>query len=263
MGDGLDDVARERMVGPLRVRIYRSRGAAGSAAGADIADTIRAAVRAKGSARVVFAAAQSQREMLAALRAATDLEWGRVTTFQMDEYTAVPPGVASLAEFLDRALFEAVRPGAVNRIRTGDDPSVECDRYEELLRAEPLDLVCLGIGESGHLAYNDPPRARFADRRFVRLVTIGERSRRQAVNDGHFPSLESVPSTAYTMTVPALLSAQKLVGVVPGALRHEALGRALEGSIDEACPASALRTHPDCTLYVDEAAYEGRTEVAV
>lgn len=207
---------------------------------------------------MVFAAAQSQLELLAALRSADDIDWRRVTTFQMDEYAKPLANGGSLASFLDRELFDAVRPGTVHRIRTGDDSEAECDRYEALLRAEPIDLVCLGIGESGHLAYNDPPAARFGDERFVRLVAIGERSRQQAVNDGQFPDLAAVPGMAYTITVPGLLAATRVVGVVPGTLRHEALRRALDGPIDESCPASALRTHADCTLYVDNAAYEGQ-----
>ncbi len=244
-------------VDDLSVKVFEDRAAAGSAAGREVAETLRAKLDGGGSARVVFAAAQTQREMLAVLRVATEIAWDRVTTFQMDEYAALPPGVMSLGEFLARELFDTVCPGTVNAMRPGDNPDAECERYEGLLRAGPLDLVCLGIGESGHLAYNDPPGARFADRRWVRAVTISQVSRHQAVNDGHFRFLEQVPARALTMTVPALLSARKIVGVVPGVRRHRALRDALEGPIDEACPASALRTHADCTLYVDREAYEG------
>ncbi|MDA8291525.1 MAG: 6-phosphogluconolactonase [Actinomycetota bacterium] len=247
----------ERVVRSLRVAVYPDRRAAGAAAGEHAAAVIRRALEREGRARIVLAAAQSQREMLAVLGSAPGVDWDRVTTFQMDEYAALPPGVMSLAEFLDRELFEAVRPGTVNRIEPGDEPEDECRRYEGLLRSQRIDLVCLGIGESGHLAYNDPPAARFSDSRWVRPVTISEVSRRQAVNDGHFPSLGDVPAHAVTLTIPALLSACTVVGVVPGGRRHEALRAALDGPVDESCPASALRTHRDSTLYVDTDAFEG------
>lgn len=247
----------ERQIDGMAVRVFADRAAAGTAAGWLVRDTLASLLREQGAARVTFAAAQSQREMLAVLRQARDLAWDRVTTFQMDEYIALPPGVMSLSTFLELELFSEVHPGAVNRMASDRDPLVECQRYERLLREAPIDLVCLGIGESGHLAYNDPPLARFDDERWMRVVEISETSRQQCLNDGHFGAPSDVPRHALTMTVPALLSARKIIGVVPGALRHEALRAACDGPIAESCPASALRTHADCTLFVDREAYEG------
>lgn len=247
----------ERIADGVHVHVFRDRASAGAAAGLLVEEAIRSALTAEGQARVVFAAAQSQREVLAALRSSDALEWGQVTTFQMDEYLDLPPGMMSLSDFLEQELFAKVRPAVVNKMEPARETEAECERYEQLLRSAPIDLVCLGIGESGHLAYNDPPGVRFDDERWVRAVSISEVSRQQSINDAHFRSLSDVPSRALTMTVPALLSARKIIGAVPGSLRHGALRRALDGPIEEACPASALRTHHDCTLFVDLEAYEG------
>ncbi len=247
----------ERVADGVHVHVFRDRASAGSAAGRLAEEAIRSVLMAQEQACVVFAAAQSQREVLAVLRSSDLFEWERVTTFQMDEYIDLPPGMMSLSEFLDHELLAKVRPTVVNKMEPGREPEAECIRYDQLLRVAPIDLVCLGIGESGHLAYNDPPAARFDDDRWVRIVAISEVSRRQSVNDGHFRSLAEVPSRALTMTIPALLSARKIIGAVPGRLRHDALRRALDGPIEEGCPASALRTHHDCTLFVDVEAYEG------
>jgi glucosamine-6-phosphate deaminase len=248
----------ERTADGVRVHVFRDRASAGSAAGRLAEEAIRSSLIDQEQVRVVFAAAQSQREVLAVLRSSDLLDWGRVTTFQMDEYLDLPPNMMSLSEFLDQELLAEVTPAVVNKMEPGRRPEAECQRYEQLLRSAPIDLVCLGIGESGHLAYNDPPEARFDDERWVRVVGISETSRHQSINDGHFRSLTDVPSRALTMTVPALLSARKIIGAVPGSLRHHALRRCLDGPIEEACPASALRTHDDCTLFVDLEAYEGR-----
>lgn len=247
----------ERAVGGVRVRVFADRASAGAEAGRLAEEAIYSALKTQERARVVFAAAQSQREVLAVLRSSHLVDWGRVSTFQMDEYLDLPSGVTSLATFLDQELFSSVRPGTVNKICPEGQPEVECERYAQLLRSAPIDLVCLGIGESGHLAYNDPPLARFEDDRWTRDVFISEVSRQQSVNDGHFRSLAEVPRRAITMTIPALLSGRKIIGMVPGTLRHDALHRALEGPVEPACPASALRTHHDCTLFVDLEAYEG------
>jgi glucosamine-6-phosphate deaminase len=248
----------ERVVDGVHVHVFRDRSSAGTAAGRFAEEAIRSTLMAQDHARVVFASAQSQRELLAVLRSSQLVDWGRVTSFQMDEYIDLPPGVMSLSEFLDQELLAKVSLATVNKLEPGQQPEVESNRYEQLLRLAPIDLVCLGIGESGHIAYNDPPMARFDDDRWVRTVDINEVSRQQTINDGHFGSVTEVPWRALTMTIPALLSARKIIGMVPGTKRHDALRRALDGPIDESCPASALRTHPDCTLMVDLEAYEGR-----
>ncbi|GAA2387688.1 6-phosphogluconolactonase [Dactylosporangium salmoneum] len=252
--------ARRRTVDLLHVEIHPDPVAAGRAAAAVIADELRAVLRDKEVARVVFAAAPSQDATLDALAAAPDLDWSRVVAFQMDEYRGVAPGdPASFAGYLRRRLFDRVRPGRILILDGTASAAQELARYADLLLDAPLDIVCLGIGENGHIAFNDPDVADFADPEVVKLVTLDDRSRRQQVSDGCFASLAEVPREAFTLTVPTLLSAAVLVGSVPGAAKAEAVAATLDGPVRQAVPATALRSHPRCTLFVDAAAAAGLT----
>jgi glucosamine-6-phosphate deaminase len=132
------------------------------------------------------------------------------------------------------------------------DSAAECARYRDLLEEAPIDLVCLGIGENGHLAFNDPPVADFDDPEWVKPVELDLLCRQQQVNDGCFPALDDVPRTALTLTIPALLSARAVVGAVPGPRKAQAVRDTLKGPISTACPASILRTHPNAALYLDK-----------
>jgi glucosamine-6-phosphate deaminase len=244
-----------RTAGRLGVRVHPD-GEAGTAAGLEAAEALRAVLRERGEARVMFAAAPSQLGTLAVLRAAEGIDWSRVTAFHMDEYVGLPAGAPQrFAAFLHRELVDAVRPRAFHAIDPGPDPAAECARYAVLLAAAPMDLICLGIGENGHLAFNDPPVADFADPLTVKLVDLDDACRRQQVNDGCFPTLTDVPPQAVTVTVPALLSGRRLIATVPGATKRTALRAALDGPLTTACPASALRDHPAATLHTDLAAY--------
>jgi glucosamine-6-phosphate deaminase len=222
----------------------------GQAAAADVAQALRDALRTKDIARVVFASAPSQNDMINALATAADIDWSRVTALHMDEYVGLPPGAPeSFGTYLTQRLFDRVRPGRVELIDgNGDD---EARRYAELLAEAPIDIVCMGIGENGHIAFNDPEVADFADPLSVKMVELDERSRVQQVNDGCFPGISAVPTHAITLTIPALTSGRRLFCVVPGATKRDAVREALEGPITEACPASVLRRHPDCRLYLD------------
>jgi glucosamine-6-phosphate deaminase len=222
----------------------------GQAAAADVAQALRDALRTKDIARVVFASAPSQNDMINALATAADIDWSRVTALHMDEYVGLPPGAPeSFGTYLTQRLFDRVRPGRVELIDgNGDD---EARRYAELLAEAPIDIVCMGIGENGHIAFNDPEVADFADPLSVKMVELDERSRVQQVNDGCFPGISAVPTHAITLTIPARTSGRRLFCVVPGATKRDAVREALEGPITEACPASVLRRHPDCRLYLD------------
>lgn len=234
----------------LRVRTFASRADMGAAAAVDVAAALRDALRTKDNARIVFAAAPSQDDMLESLAAAPDIDWSRVTALHMDEYVGLPPGAPQrFGTYLTKRLFDQVRPGRVELI-DGDD-SAEARRYAELVAEAPIDVVCLGIGENGHIAFNDPQVADFADPLSVKVVALDERSRRQQVNDGCFPSISAVPTHAITLTIPALMSGRRLFCTVPGGSKRDAVRQALDGPITEACPASVLRRHPDCTLYLD------------
>jgi glucosamine-6-phosphate deaminase len=239
---------RQEVPGMPRVRSFPDRAAMGEAAAADVAAELRARLADQDSVRMIFAAAPSQSDMLDRLVAAPDIDWTRVTAFHMDEYLGLPPDdPARFANWLDRAIFTRVPFAEVHRI----DPDAGVAGYAKLLAEAPIDLVCLGIGQNGHLAFNDPPVADLDDPEDVKVVELDRTCRQQQVDDGAFPAFDDVPTHAVTLTVPRLLDARRLFCVVPGAAKRHAVDRALHAPISAADPATALRTHPDVTLYLD------------
>ncbi|MEC0368418.1 glucosamine-6-phosphate deaminase [Paenibacillus chibensis] len=238
--------------GCLQVRQYAGRDDLGRAAALDAAEAIRLKLKAQEAVRVVFAAAPSQNEFLDHLAEAEGIDWKRVTVFHMDEYIGLEPDAPQrFSHFLMTRLFQRVQPGAVHLIDPAAEAGEECRRYAALLEEAPLDLVCLGIGENGHIAFNDPPVADFQDPSTVKSVVLDEACRQQQVNDGCFGRLDQVPREALTLTVPALLSAERLLCMVPGTAKRNAVRDALEGPVSTACPASILRTHANSVLYLD------------
>ena len=159
---------------------------------------------------------------------------------------------ASLRFFLKERIADVIHPGNVHYIM-GDtqEPVRECEQYEQLLRADVIDLCCLGIGENGHLAFNDPPVANFTDPRWVKLAKLDKASRRQQVGEGFYPSLDYVPEYAFTLTIPALCSAKQMICIVPELRKAQAVQQALIGPIDTSCPASWLRLQNHAHLYLD------------
>ena len=228
----------------------------GAAAANEVAATMRALLDSQPTVCAIFASAPSQNELLAGLAAAEQIDWSRVHAFHMDEYLGLPPSSpASFGSYLREHLFDLVQPGEVHLLDGSASPRAECRRYAGLLTAASIDLVCLGIGENGHLAFNDPPAARFDDPELVREVEISTASREQQVHDGTFASLDEVPRRAITLTIPALVSAAHMFCVVPGRLKHAAVSRTLRGQITPECPASILRRHQHARLYVDADSY--------
>jgi glucosamine-6-phosphate deaminase len=171
----------------------------------------------------------------------------------MDEYLGIGPDhKASFRRYLRERVETLVKPKVFHYIRgEADLPLDECARYEDLLRAQPIDLCCLGVGENGHLAFNDPPVARFEEKHAIKLVKLDDACKTQQVKEGHFPSLEAVPPYAYTLTIPALCSARKLVCISPEKRKAVPVRDALKGPVSTACPASYLRTQAHCTLLLD------------
>ncbi|MEJ5238103.1 glucosamine-6-phosphate deaminase [Limisphaera sp. VF-2] len=244
---------RRFQVDELEVRVYAARAQLAAAAAAEAAEWLRTAIHQRGQARVILASAASQMQFLEALTAAPDLEWGRVTVFHMDEYLGLPADhPASFRRFLRERVASRVRPRAVHWIE-GDalEPLKEVGRYAALLQEGPIDLCCLGIGENGHIAFNDPPVADFQDPHWIKLVALDEACRRQQVGEGWFPDLDAVPRYAYTLTVPALIRADRMIAVVPEQRKAKAVRDALCGPVSERCPASILRRHPRATLFLD------------
>ena len=248
----------EFAVDSLRVAVYDDRLAMGRAAAEHVAVSIAARQAETGRANVVFAAAPSQNEFLEALGEPGRVDWSRVVAFHMDEYLGIGPDhPASFRKYLREHLFDRVGlSGDRLRLIPGEDakrPLATCLTYEALLNASPTDVVCAGIGENGHLAFNDPPVADFLDPVKIKPVRLDHACRVQQVHDGCFATIEDVPTHAYTLTIPALLSAPVMVLCVPGPRKAEAVRAALRDPIAESCPASALRRHPGAVLFLDRA----------
>ena len=238
--------------GAIDVRIHPSRAEMGRAAAAAVAAELRRRLQDGATVRMIFAAAPSQAEMLDALVAAPGIDWRRVTAFHMDEYIGLAPDAPErFAQWLRRNLFDRLPFGAVRTIDPGDDPAAAVRVYAADLAAAPIDIVCLGIGVNGHLAFNDPPVADLADPWDVKIVELDATCRQQQVDDGCFAGFDDVPTHAITLTVPRLLRADRLVCVVPGAAKRDAVRRALHDPIGAACPATALRQHPRVVLFLD------------
>jgi glucosamine-6-phosphate deaminase len=245
----------ERLVDRLPVRTFADTRAMARAAADQAAARLRAAVAAHGVAHAMFATGNSQLDFVDELVGHTpDVPWGDVVVFHMDEYVgAGPDHPAGFQRWVRERIVDPSSPRAAHYLDGLAEPAAECRRYAELLRAHPLDLCCLGIGENGHLAFNDPPVADFADPLDVKVVTLDPTCRRQQVDEGHFPDLEAVPAQALTVTIPALLRAGAVLAIVPEGRKAEPVRAALVDPVSPACPATVLRTHDHVTLYLDAA----------
>jgi glucosamine-6-phosphate deaminase len=240
-------------VDAMAVRVHDSDAELASDAAAEAADTIGSAIASRGVANVMFATGNSQLGFLEVLTARDDVAWDRLVGFHMDEYRGIPAEhPASFRRYLQERIVDRVHPGAFEFI-AGDAPDAagECARYAALLRDHPLDLCCLGIGENGHLAFNDPPVADFDDPVDVKVVALDEACRRQQVGEGHFATVPDVPAEAITVTIPALLRAGRVLAIVPDARKRDPVRMALTGPVTTACPASVLRTWAHVTLHLD------------
>jgi glucosamine-6-phosphate deaminase len=238
----------------LKVEIFPDRKAMGEAAGKAVAQKMKDLLKERGQLSMVFAAAPSQNEFLETLSQCPGLDWKKITAFHMDEYVGLPPTAPqNFGVFLRKRLFEKVRPGAVHYINgTAKDPQAECDRYTALLMNHLFDIACVGIGENGHLAFNDPPVADFNDPRLVKIVELELVSRRQQVHDGCFESLGVVPEKAITLTIPALFRAKSIYCMVPATTKAEAVKKTLKDPVSTACPATILRRHENAVLFLDQ-----------
>jgi len=240
-------------VDQLPITIYQTNEQLGAAAALEASGIIRRAVEQNGHANIIVATGNSQLTFLAALREDKSISWPQVNIFHMDEYVGIDPQhPASFPQFLRRHLLDSIRPQAFYPV-PGQAQDVEqaCRDYETLLRAHPADLCALGIGENGHIAFNDPPYADFHDPVWAKVVKLAPASRRQQVGEGHFASLEECPTHAITLTVPALLAARRILAIVPEARKAEAVRAALRGPITPDCPASILRRTPHAHLFLD------------
>lgn len=236
----------------LVCNIYDSRDEMGFNAAQDAAVIMRTLLASKDEVNVIFAAAPSQNEMLKSLTEAEGIDWQRVNAFHMDEYSGLDKDAPQgFYNFLCKAIFSKLPFKSVHRISC-DKPTDEAIReYTELLAEYPCDLCLMGIGENGHIAFNDPHEADFNDKAVIKAVTLDDTCRMQQVNDGCFKKFDDVPKQALTLTVPTLVSAKHIICVVPAKTKANAVKRMLTGEINEQCPATAIRNHEHAALYLD------------
>lgn len=242
----------EKTIEALPVCVFENRTEMGKAAAKRAAAIINEAIAKKGEANVIFAAAPSQSDMLEALLA-EEIDWTKVRGFHQDEYIGLDPShPAGFGNFMRRYIFDKRPFKSLHFLRCAPGEVEEkCAEYSALLREYPPDLIFLGVGENGHLAFNDPQVADFEDPKQVKVVELDTVCRTQQVNDGCFGALDEVPTHALTLTMSQILSVPRAVTVVPTALKAEAIDRALNGEIATACPASVLRRHQGAELYLD------------
>ena len=236
----------------LITRVYDSREAMGAAAAAHAACVIREEMKKKDVVNVIFAAAPSQNEMLENLLK-EDIDFSRINAFHMDEYMGLASGSPqSFAHYLTEHIFSLAPFRNVYLIPAQLSIDEACKAYAQLLTDNPPDVVCMGIGENGHIAFNDPPVADFNDPVLIKAVALDEVCRLQQVHDGCFATIDDVPTHALTLTVPALMRAKHLVCTVPASTKAAAVKAMLEGEIGTHCPATALRGHGCAAMFLDQ-----------
>ncbi|MGM0621509.1 MAG: glucosamine-6-phosphate deaminase [Bacteroidota bacterium] len=239
----------------LTVKIFSGKVEMGKAAAISVAEKLNAAVAEKGFANLILATGASQFQFLEHLQQQT-IDWSKITVFHLDEYKGMPvTHPASFRKYLKERILDKVQPKQVHYLN-GDAPDAEAEvlRYENLLKVHPVDIACIGIGENGHIAFNDPPVADFNDPKLVKVVELDEACRKQQLGEGWFPTFEDVPTHALSLTIPAIIDNKHISCVVPDERKAEAVYNTLNAEIATACPATILRTHPDAVLYLDEGA---------
>jgi glucosamine-6-phosphate deaminase len=242
-------------VSPPEVAILPSTEAMAAAAADRAEAVLTRVVAARGVAHAMFATGNSQLAFVESLLSpGRSVPWSDIVVFHMDEYVGVGPDhPAGFRHWIRQRIAAPARPRATHYLDGLADPGGECDRYAALLARHPLDLCCLGIGENGHLAFNDPPVADFDDPLDVKVVTLDGDCRRQQVDEGHFPTESDVPAEAMTVTIPALLRADRVLAIVPEARKRVPVRAALEGPVSTSCPASILQQTPHATVFLDPA----------
>jgi len=240
-------------VDDLSVLIYDSEASMAMDAAQIVSKYLQDVLKKQNTASVLLATGNSQLKFLDALIALGDVDWSRIILFHLDEYLGITADhPASFRRYLHERVEKKLNPQQFHYIE-GDtlEPVAECDRYTKLLQAQPIDLCCLGIGENGHLAFNDPSVANFQDAYSVKLVKLDAVNRQQQVKTGQFSNIESVPQYAFTVTLPLICSAQKIICLAPEKRKAQVVKQMLQQTITTNCPASILRHQPQATLFLD------------
>lgn len=235
----------------MRVHRFRTREEVGAAAAAGAARYLRQVLRDRGEARIVLATGVSQLDLLARLTQEPGIDWERVTVFHLDEYIGLPADhPAGFRRYLRERFVDRVHPGRAVLIDGLAEPEDECRRLGALIREAPVDAAFVGIGENGHLAFNDPPADFETEEPFI-VASLDDASRRQQVGEGWFRSVDEVPSRAITMSIRQIMKARRIFAVVPEARKAEAVRACLEEEVSPRRPASVLQRHPNVDLYLD------------
>ncbi|HAZ02140.1 MAG: hypothetical protein A2W90_22680 [Bacteroidetes bacterium GWF2_42_66] len=236
----------------LKVEIFDDKEKMGQESASFVAEKLNQAINERGTANLILGTGASQYPLLEVLLK-KGLDWTRITLFHLDEYIGISDQhPASFRKFLRERVAEIVKPKNVYYLNgDAEDMNAEIKRYEKLLKENPVDVACIGIGENGHIAFNDPFIADFDDPAYLRVVKMDEACRKQQVGEGWFPTINHVPETAATLTVTAIMSSKAICCTVPDERKSEAVYNTLYGEIDSSCPASILREHNSAVLFLD------------
>ncbi len=245
--------AKTFQVDSLAVRLYNQKAELTQDVAKIAQHYLQKLLTQQSTAAVILATGNSQIKFLEALIDLGGVDWSRIALFHLDEYLGIDADhPASFRRYLRERVEKWVKPGVFHYIEgDGMEPLSECDHYTQLLLAQPIDLCCLGLGENGHLAFNEPSVAAFDDPYCIKLVKLDLATRQQQVSEGHFPVLEAVPQYAFTLTIPMICSAKKILCLAPEKRKAVAVKEMLQGSICTTSPASALRTQAQATLFLD------------
>ena len=237
----------------LTVKIFPDKNELGRAAAESVAERLNQAIAEKGSANLILATGASQFEFLEHLQE-HKIDWNKITVFHLDEYKDLPvTHPASFRKYLKERILDNVQPNKVHYLE-GDAGDIEAEvtRYEELLKNHQVDVACIGIGENGHIAFNDPPVADFNDPKLVKVVKLDEACRKQQLGEGWFPTFDDVPTHALSLTIPAIMRSKHISCVVPDERKATAVYNTVNMEISTVCPATILRNHMNAILYLDK-----------
>lgn len=237
----------------LFVNISETEKAAGEASALFVAKHLNDAIKSKGSANLILATGASQFAFIEAIKK-LDIDWSKVTAFHLDEYIGISAThPASFRKYLKEKIIDDVKPKKMYYINGDvDDIDNEIANYEKLLKEYPADVACIGIGENGHIAFNEPDVADFNDPKLVKIVQLDDVSRNQQLGEGWFDTLDDVPKEAISLTIPAMMNAKVISCMVPDKRKAEAVYNTLNGEITTDCPATILRKHDNCVLFLDK-----------
>jgi glucosamine-6-phosphate deaminase len=239
----------------MEVKVYETKEDMGRNAANCVVDALNETIQDRGEANLILATGASQFEMLETLVDMPGVDWERVTVFHLDEYVGMDDShPASFVKYL-RERFEEKIPTPVRAFHyingMADDPQQECERVGEIIKNHPIDVACVGIGENGHLAFNDPPADFETEDPYI-VVELDEDCRKQQLGEGWFDSLEDVPKKAISMSIRQIMKSKKIVVTCPEKRKADAVKRTVEGKVNNMCPASIMQEHPDCLLFLDK-----------